>query len=219
MIIVVNTKISIKCKKCQVKIISKQTSSVKFRFYIVVELVIKTLISNQVGPAEILASLPSEIASRLRLEGAMTINDIFKEAGPLDLELKWYSFALLTLLVEKFGDSRCKQELNEYVALLRTYLQTRSKVNQTPSPTSTTVKMMVLQKFNDKELEPLGEHPQESSPEEESTSSNNKPAIKIFVDPEWDKKLVHPDSNKQEREYIAHLLGTTMNHIRFVQAT
>lgn len=207
---VVAMKETVKCKKCQLKIISRQTSSIKFRFYVMVELVIKTLISDQVSPAEILALLPSEVAFRLRLDGATTINDIFQDAGPLDSELKWYSFALLALLVEKFGDERCKQELEKYVKLLQTYLQTRSIVNLMPSPYTP----IECASDNRAQVELAGEHLKEFSPQD---SSNNMPTIKLFVDPEWDRRLVHPDSNKQEREYIACLLRTTTNHIQFVR--
>lgn len=215
-IIVVNvlaTKISIetiKCKKCQVKIISKQTSAIKFRFYAVVELVIRTLISNLISPAEILTLLPSEIASRLRSKCATTINDIFQESGPLDSELKWYSFAPLALLVEKFGDSKCEQELKKYVILLQTFLRTRSVANPIPHLTT-------MQLSTQDDLASPDKSPELLSPQE--VNSNDMPTIQVLVDPEWETDLVHPDSNEREREYIACLLGTTTNNIQFVQVT
>lgn len=205
---VLATKISIntvKCKKCQVKIVSKQTSSVKFSFYRVLELVIRRFKSNVVNPTDILNLLPSAISSRLRLEGATTINDIFRECGPLDNELKWYSFPLLLLLVQRLGDNQCKQELQEYVKTLQTYLQSRSVVSPTSTPTPT--KCTTLQ--------------EENQGEDLSTNSNTTltPAIEVFVDQEWDQKLVDPDSNNaQDRAYIAGLLGTTACHIKFIQA-
>lgn len=192
---------TIKCKKCQIKVVSKQTSSIKFKFYRVLEVVIKRLISNMVSPADILAFLPAETASQLRSEGATTINDLFREAGALDRELKWYSFPILVSLVRNLGDSRCKQELKEYIQALHAYLRSRSA---TPTPNSPMTKNSSL-------------IPTDQRPQEASTDANTSPAIKLFVDPEWDKTLVDPESDEQERAYIASLLGTTMNHIQFVQ--
>lgn len=152
-----------------------------------------------VSPTDILALLPSEIACQLRSEGTTTINDIFREGGALDKELKWYSFTLLTSLVKRFGDNKCKQELQEYTKALQTYLQSRSA--HTPATLMTKYSSL-----------PMNQHPQEAS-----TGANTSPAIEVFVDPEWDKKLVGPEGDQQERAYIANLLGTTTNHIQFVQ--
>ena len=205
---VLATKVSIetvKCKRCQVKIVSKQTSSVKLSFYKVLEILIKTLISNVVDPTDILDLLPSEISSRLQSEGATTIRDIFRECGPLDNQLKWYSFPLLVLLVQRFGDDRCKELLQEYRTNLQTYLQTRlihtsSNCNSNHSPADTAT-------FNS------------SEEEDGSPDFNTPPVIDVFVDKEWDARLVDLDSNKHERAYLADLLGTTAERLRFIQAT
>lgn len=188
---------TIHCKRCQANI-SKKTSAVKFRFYRLLELVIRRFISNLVSLADILAVLPSEMVSQLQLEGATTINDIFRESGPLDKEMKWYSFPYLTILVRELGDDKCKQELEEYVPTLRKYLQSRLIVSQT----SIVTKYVTLN---------------HEDTQEEYTNSNVSPVIAVLVDPEWDKMLVGPASCKQERAYIASLLGTTRDHVQFVQ--
>lgn len=185
-----------KCKHCRVKAISRQTSALKLKFYRLLERVIKTLTSNAVDPTDILATLPLEISSQLRSGGATTINDIFKENAALDRELKWYSFSILSLLVGKYGDARCRQELAEYIRELRTYLRSRS-VSHIKLPTETQ-----LGNTTDS-----SQHPDTPSP------------IKILVDPEWDQKLVEPGSDIAEREYIASLLNTMQNHIQFIQAS
>lgn len=190
---------AIKCKHCQVKAISRQTSSIKFKFYRVLEVVIKRLISNEVSATDILTSLPLEIGSRLRSEGATTINDLFRESGALDKELKWYSFSLLRSLVEEFGDNKCKQELTEYTKDLQTYLQSRS-LTRTPTSLKVIMKYSAIQQDR---------HPQ--------ASTDVSPAVEVVVDPEWDKTLVDPEGDRQERAYIASLLNTTINHIHFIE--
>ena len=190
---------TVKCKRCQVKMVSKQTSSVKLSFYKVLEILIQTLVSNVVNPNDILDLLPSEISSRLRSEGATTIQDIFKECGPLDNQLKWYSFPILVLLVQKFGDNRCKELLQEYRTNLRTYLQSRLIIH-TPTNCNT------------------NHNPAEAEQEERSSDSDTPPVIEVFVDKEWDARLVDLDSNKQERAYLADLLGTTADHLNFIRA-
>jgi hypothetical protein len=197
---------TVKCKNCQIKVISKQTTSVKIAFYRVLELVIKQLLSSAVNPEDILDLLPTDIACRLRSDGATTIRDIFRECGPLDSKLKWYSFSPLVLLVQEFGDTRCKQELQEYTKTLQNYLQSRSVV--TTSPTQTT-------RYN---AQPLLSHEGVCDTQTNQTASDtNAPTVQVFVDKEWDKKLIDPNSSS-EKAYIASLLGTRAEHVHFVQA-
>ena len=204
---------TVKCKKCQLRMISKQTSEVKFSFYRVLEIVIKTLVSNVVNPTDVLDLLPLDIASRLRLEGATTLTDIFRECGPLDNKLKWYSFPLLVLLVQRFGDSRCKEELQDYIKVLQAYLRTRLVVSMNASTKCNT--------------EPKGTKPTKQDKNVSTTNLNfseeengraDSPIIQVFIDKEWDARLVDLDSNTQERAYLADLLGTTADHLHFIIA-
>jgi hypothetical protein len=198
---------TVKCKNCQVKVISKQTTSVKIAFYRVLELVIKQLLSSAVNSEDILDLLPADIACRLRSDGATTIRDIFRECGPLDSKLKWYSFSPLVLLVQEFGDTRCKQELQEYTKTLQNYLQSRSSV--TTSPTQTTMGYTT---------QPLLSHKGVCDTQtNQSASDTNAPTVQVFVDREWDKKLIDPNSST-EKAYIASLLGTRADCVHFVQA-
>ena len=211
-LIVVNilaTKVSIetvKCQRCHVSVISRQTSSVKVSFYRVVELVIRRFISTAVSPEDILAALPTEIASQLRSQGAKTINDIFSETGPLDSSLKWYSFGILVTLIHKFGDTKCKEGLREYIESLHTYLQ--SRVVTPFSATTTTPKNRTIACDQDSN-NARGTH-------DTRTVHDSNSALVVVTDQEGDKNLVDPEGDKDERAYIASLLGTTVNHLQFI---
>ena len=190
---VVSSKVTmepVKCKKCQVRTTSRQTSALKLKFYILIEVVIKRFIQTKVDTADVLASLPTKIASELRSQGATTIKDIFRETGPLDKALKWYSFNVLVTLVRRFGDEKCKQELRNYTDSLQQYLQTRLALicDKTIIFNSTT---------------------QQSTDTGEETFQDT---TVIVTDPEWDKDLVE---SKEECDYIASLLGTTSNRLQF----
>lgn len=184
---------TVRCKRCKVKLISKQTTALKVRFYSLLEIVIRRLISNQVSPTDILASLPTEIASQLRFQGATTITDIFCETGPLYNSLNWYSFRNLVLLVREYGDAKCKEELGEYIKILMSYLQSRS----TRHPTHATMK---------------------NTTTATNTVVNDTAPTIVLTDPEWDERLVKQEINKDERAYFASLLGTTENQVQFIQA-
>ena len=118
-----------KCLKCTQRAIFKQTISLKIFFFSTLELVIKTLISSVVDPEDVISSLPKEIALQLRAKGAGTIQDIFKEDGPLDKRLNWYDIRLLLSIVNKFGDYKCKRALNDYNIQLQNYLISRIHLN------------------------------------------------------------------------------------------
>lgn len=190
------TEVYRRCKQYKVSMVSKQTSTLKLKFYCLLELLIKTVTSDKVSPADILAVLPREISSRLQLEGATTINAIFRENAALDEELKWYSFPLLSLLISNYGDDKCKEELSNYDEFLRDYLQSRarncSSIKTHPTPHGDDIS-----------------HP---------TTPLKPPHIKLIVDPEWDQELVESESDAPDRDYIASLLNTTKNHIKFIQA-
>ena len=175
--------IGVRLSKCHIKISSKETSEVKLMFYCLVELVIKTLTSNNIDPADILDVLPSTISAKLQ---ATSIDGIFKENAALDEELKWYSFPLLKLLIDKFCDNECKSKLEDYVKTLENYLRSR------------------LLPFHDGGLTPkqLPAHP--------------SPYMQIMVDTEWSQKLVGSGSDLSERDFIASLLNTTTDRIQFI---
>ncbi len=125
-----------KCRKCQVALVTKQTTAVKIVFFTVLQLVIKrfsTVIA--VDPQLLLAALPTAI--QLKMQGATTIQDIFKEDSALDRALNWCSFQILVKMVNKFGDQKCKQELNGYTTILGQYIRARSKIICTPSQSGT----------------------------------------------------------------------------------
>lgn len=187
------------CTHCRVNAISRQTSAMKLKFYRLLERVIKTLTSNTVDPGDILAVLPQEISSQLRSGGATTINDIFKENAALDRELRWYSFSVLVQLVSRYGDARCRQELAEYIREFGVYIQSRSTSNIKSTTTTATETQIGNATATDS-----NQHPTTPAP------------IKILVDPEWDQRLVGPESDVGEREYIASLFNTTRHHIQFI---
>ena len=180
-------------KQCNIRAISRQTSALKLKFYCLLELLIKTLTSEKVSPTDILAVLPQQISSKLRSEGATTINDIFRENAALDRELKWYSYSLLSQLIRNYGDNKCKEQLSNYTKFLRDYLRSRSAPNKETLSTL------------------HGDNNATSQP----TTPLKLPHI-IVVDPEWDQELVGSESNAPEKDYIASLLNTTKNHIHFI---
>ena len=176
-----------KCKKCRVNFANKQTSAVKLVFFTVLQLVIKRFSSViMVDPKLLLDSLPTEIAHQLRRLGIATIQDIFKEDGPLDQALNWCHFEVLVTIVDKFGDQKCKQELNGYTSILEKYLRGRSRV--------------VSGKIDQDTHPPAALSPAASC------------CTELVVDAEWEGKMLQNESIKG---YIASLLGTTPNHLHF----
>ena len=119
----VNGPVTHKCKHCQLYAISKETSALKLKFYVLLESVIRKFTENGVHPEDILKSLPYEIASQM--EGAATIKDIFSETGALDGALSWYSFKILEDLVNQLGDTECKQKIEDYIKALQFFLHSR----------------------------------------------------------------------------------------------
>ena len=116
---------SMKCPKCTYNALSKETTSLKVSFFTSVEFFIKTLVSSMTDPEKITSALPQEIANQLRAAKASTIQDIFKEEGPLDSVLNWYDTRLLKMMIMKFGDTKCRTELEKYEIRLVNYLQSR----------------------------------------------------------------------------------------------
>lgn len=130
------------CRKCHAYAMARETSALKLKFYILLEIVVKQFTKNGVHPADILKALPCEIA--LQLEGAAKIKEIFSETGALDNALSWYSFKVLEDLVHQFGDMECKQKTEDYVEALQAFLQSRSLLPRS-SKTSTSAGIMILQ--------------------------------------------------------------------------
>ena len=118
---------SMKCLKCTYNALSKETTSLKVSFFASVEVLIKTLVSSMSDPEKIISALPQEIANQLRAAKASTIQDIFKEEGPLDKALNWYDTRLLKMMINKFGDTKCRTELEKYEIRLTNYLRSRSR--------------------------------------------------------------------------------------------
>ena len=116
---------SMKCLKCTYNALSKETTSLKVSFFASVELLIKTLISSMTDPEKIISALPQEIAKQLKAAKASTIHDIFKEEGPLDKALNWHDTRLLKMIINKFGDTKCRTELEKYEIRLTNYLRSR----------------------------------------------------------------------------------------------
>ena len=187
-----------KCKKCRVKHFSKQTTAMKVTFFSVLNLVIKRF-SAVVDPHLLLASLPTAI--RHQLQGAKTIEDIFKAYGPLDGVINWCNFGLLVKLVNLFGDQKCIHELNDYIALLEQYIKARSRLKSGE----------IIQELPD--ILP------DTTPSDETGAGFTVACagevhddVELVVDAEWEEALLQ---NEASKGYIASLLGTTPNHLHF----
>ena len=129
-----------KCIKCQAYAMARETSALKLKFYLLLEIVIKQFTRSGVCPADMLKFLPDKIASQL--EGAATIKEIFSVTGALDSALSWYSFEVLEDLVRQFGDIECKQKKEDYIKALQAFLHSRRCYLS--SKTSTSASIMVL---------------------------------------------------------------------------
>lgn len=164
--------IAVRSSKCHVK--PKETSEVKLMFYCLVELVIRTLTSNGIDPADILAILPPKISSKLQSKKATSIDCIFKENAALDEELKWYSFPLLKLIIDNFCGIECKSKLEDYIKTLENYLQSRSLPFHTEYEGGLTCKLLPY------------------------ITTHSSPYMQIMVDPEWSQKLVGSESDLSE---------------------
>ncbi len=186
-----------KCRKCQVTLVTKQTTAVKLVFFMVLQLVIKRFSTViMVDPQLLLAALPTAIA--YQMQGATTIEDIFKEDGPLDRALNWCNFGILAKIVSKFGDQKCKQELNSYVTILGQYIKSRSKVVSDRNP-------------EDPQDPPTEDTtPNEKTGTDVAAVSSEARDVEIVVDAEWEEALLQ---NEATREYIAALLGTSPNRL------
>ena len=142
-------------------------------------------------------SLPTAIARQLQEQGATTIEDIFKANGPLDRALSWCDFELLEKIVSKFGDNKCKKELNKYTEMLGEYLQERSRI---------------VEKRNSQELQVTLPDTTESQFQIVVKSSNETHYVELLIDGEWEEMLIR---NKTSKRYIACLLGTVPSHVYF----
>ncbi len=183
------------CRRCTQNAISKQTIAIKIFFFSVLEFVIKKLIELAVDPEEILATLPEDIASKLRSRGVSAVEDIFKENGPLDDYLNWYDFRVLTTIVKTLGDNECKKELDKYNENLGNYLVSRIELIQ----------------INAKKCPEIMTESKQDKTEE--NQEGTEITVHLMIDSKWELELVEKGS--PHRDYIASLLGTRRNHLHF----